>query len=283
MKSIMLPNFLMIGTAKSGTTTLMRQLCRHPNVGFASAREPNFFAFDGIYSKGLTYYESLFSHCAYKKAVGEKSWRYSVGGVYPKARDRIAEHLPDVRLVYIVRHPLARAESLWIECLSSGQEQVIPDFNHVVRTNLSFVDSSIYWTQLNRYRDYFSDDRILVLFYEDLAARQREVVESVLSFIGVEPGLAGGFEEARENLSAGKRGDNALLAAARRLPGFARLRDAAPPIARGGLRRLLKRELHRPAWNRDTRQWFLDRVDEDCRRILAYAGKEADYWRYEQP
>jgi hypothetical protein len=252
-------------------------------VGFASAAEPNFFAFDEHYSRGMTYYGSFFDHCTNKMMVGEKSWRYTVGALYPKARDRIAAHLPNARLVYIVRHPLARAESLWMECLSSGTDVVSTDFNKAVRDSSLFVDSSRYWTQLNRYRDYFSDDRILVLFYEDLSSRQRDVIDSLFSFVGVARLRESSFEEERENVSTGKCGDNALLAAARRLPGFAALRDAAPQIARGELRRLLKRRLDRPTWNRDTRQWFLDRVDEDCRRILAYAGKEADYWRYDWP
>ena len=278
----MVPNFLVIGTAKSGTTTLAQQLCRNPNVGFASAAEPNFFAFDENYSRGMAYYESFFEHCTNKIMVGEKSWRYTVGALYPKARDRIAAHLPNARLVYIVRHPLARTESLWMECLSSGAEVVSKDFNEAIRESVLFVDSSRYWTQLNRYRDYFSDDRILVLFYEDIASRQRNVLESLFSFIGVERALESGFEEARENVSAGKRGDKALLVAARRMPGFAALRDAAPQIARGGLRRLLKRRLERPTWDEDTRQWFLGQVHEDCRRILSYAGKEADYWRYDR-
>jgi hypothetical protein len=276
----MLPNFLIIGTAKSGTTTLARQLCKHPSIGFASAAEPNFFAFDENYSRGMAYYESFFSHCTRKMLVGEKSWRYSVGALYPKARDRIAEHLPNARLVYIVRHPLARAESLWMECLSSGADVVSTDFNKAIKENILFVESSKYWTQLNRYRDYFSDSRILVLFHENLSTRHRSVLDSLFSFVGIECALDSSFKELWENVSEGKSGDNALLAAARRIPGFNSFRNAAPQIARSGLRRVLKRKLDRPTWDDDTRKWFLDQVYEDCRHILSYAGRDSDYWIY---
>lgn len=274
----MRPNFLIIGTAKSGTTTLATQLCKHPSVGFASAKEPNFFAFDESYSKGLPFYENYFSHCANKKVIGEKSWRYSVGGIYPKARDRIVEHLPHARLVYIVRHPLARAESLWMELLSAGTDRVSTDFNKSVKTNPIFVDSTRYWTQLNKYRDYYRDDRILVLFYEDLAAEQLSVLSALFSFLNLEHAVGSRLGEERENISEGKFGDSRILTAARRLPGFGSVRNAAPQAARGILRRVLKRRLSRPVWNDDTREWFLDQVHEDCKLILSYANKAPDYW-----
>jgi hypothetical protein len=143
------------------------------------------------------------------------------------------------------------------------------------------VVSSRYWAQLNRYRDYFSDDRILVLFYEDVSASQRGVLGALFSFFGIECALDASFKEVRENVSEGKFGDTALLAAARRIPGFNSFRDAAPQIARSGLRRVLKRRLDRPTWDDDTRRWFLDQVYEDCTHILSYANKAPDYWPYD--
>ena len=128
----MLPNFVIAGTAKSGTNTIKEFLEGHPECGFCSLGEPDFFAKDELFARGLSYYKSLFAGGAGKKILAEKSWRYSVPEAYPKAQDRLFAAIPDVKILYIVRNPLERAATLWRELRDNGGERIGPDFEKAV-------------------------------------------------------------------------------------------------------------------------------------------------------
>ncbi|NER32103.1 MAG: sulfotransferase domain-containing protein, partial [Symploca sp. SIO1C4] len=72
-----LPDFLIIGAAKSGTTTLYKYLCRHPQICMSNPKEPDFFAIDHIYDQGIDWYSSLFSEARLKQVCGEASTTYT--------------------------------------------------------------------------------------------------------------------------------------------------------------------------------------------------------------
>jgi hypothetical protein len=92
-----LPNFLVLGTAKSGTSTLARYRRDHPQVCFGRAHEPNFFAFDRQWARGLEYDRTLFAHDDGEPRIGEKSWRDSCTGHYPRVFDRDKRLRPEWR------------------------------------------------------------------------------------------------------------------------------------------------------------------------------------------
>ena len=110
-----LPNFLIIGAGKSGTTSLWNYLDQHPQIGMLAIKEPSFFSMDEVHDRGLAWYRRLFAGHAGAVARGEASNSYSATDTFPKTIDRIAATLPDPRFVYIVRHPRARTESDWME------------------------------------------------------------------------------------------------------------------------------------------------------------------------
>ena len=184
----MLPNFLVIGAAKSATSRLCVLLGRHPDVFLCEPKEPHFFARDEVFANGMNWYEGLFEGAAGKKAVGEGSTTYTKLPLHPQSAERIARHLPDARLIYIVRHPIDRIESDYIEALKGGYA-VGADFNKALREFPHFVESSCYWKQISAYRRLFPDERILVLFFEDFNADPASVLRRCFVFLGVDPSV----------------------------------------------------------------------------------------------
>ena len=121
-----LPNFLIIGAGKSGTTSLWHLLNEHPDIYMSPDKEPNFFNKDENYNKGLDWYQHLFRRAKNQKAIGEASNNYSCCGIFKNTVKRIKKTLPHVKIIYITRNPLKRAESEWMESrrIDSGKEKI---------------------------------------------------------------------------------------------------------------------------------------------------------------
>jgi hypothetical protein len=225
----MLPNFLIVGTAKSGTSSLSHMLSQHPDCFFPARKEPNFFAFDTEYARGIDHYKARFSEAKNSKAIGEKSWRYSCRNVYPNALPRIVENLPHAKIIYIARHPLQRLQSLWMEFRSSGYDHADSNFSLALRSNPIFVDSSLYWTQLGAFRDHYPDDKILTLFFDDLKSDPISVFHTCCRFLEISADVSVNPEV--RNVSENKSHDGKILEVLRNHPKFGKLRDRqAPPV-----------------------------------------------------
>src|SRR5437762_6880111 len=105
----MLPNFLILGAAKSGTTSLYHVLKQHPQVFVTEKKELHFFVKEHWYRRGMRCYARHFAPArAEHRAVGEATPVYLC---HPAAPHRIREHLPEARLIAIVRDPVQRAHS----------------------------------------------------------------------------------------------------------------------------------------------------------------------------
>jgi hypothetical protein len=117
-----LPDFIIAGAPRSGTTWLYHLLDRHPDVYMAKpvAPEPKFFLVDELYARGIEYYSrQWFADAPAGKLAGEKSTNYLES---PAAAERIAAHLPRVKLVFILREPAARAYSNYCWSRMNGLE-----------------------------------------------------------------------------------------------------------------------------------------------------------------
>src|SRR5881628_1693582 len=140
---MMLPNFLIIGAAKSGTTSLYQYLRQHPEVYMSAVKETNWFAYEGQrdswYSvRTAEEYERLFDGVTVQRAIGEASPQYMKSAVAAK---RIAARLPGVRLVAILRDPIDRAYSGYLNSLRDAMERCSTD--EAMRPGTRFVDQSL--------------------------------------------------------------------------------------------------------------------------------------------
>ncbi len=287
----MVPNFFIIGAPKCGTTSLCQDLGRHPEIFMCDPKEPRFFSHDEIYAKGLRWYASLFSDVTAEKAVGEGSTSYATHSRDDISACRIKENIPDAKLIYCVRHPLRRIESIWIEhqfarYYTSGpnfsEGIVSSDFNDDVIKNSGFIDTSCYWSRLKTFLKYFSDEQIRVVFLEERMKSPVEIYSQILSFLDVNPHIVPKGIGLPAHVSSERRRLNRAGALLGKLRGYGRIRRVFPAPVRTMLELLTTRRLEsRPSWKRDVYDNVIERIGPDSRFLLEYCGKPANFWSFE--
>jgi hypothetical protein len=206
---VRLPEFLIGGAPRSGTTWLYRLLDKHPDVYMAkpAAPEPKFFLVDDLYEKGLEYYSrTWFPDIGGARISGEKSTDYLESAV---AASRIARDLPGAKLVFILREPVDRAYSnyLWTRmngletetfetalALEEQRERELPERLRFTRP-YSYFSRGLYADLLQPYVDRFPRQQFLVLKFDDLVARPEHLTARLHRFLGVaeRPGNAQGL------------------------------------------------------------------------------------------
>ena len=289
------PNFIIIGAVKCGTTSLYNALNQHPQVFFSEPKEPAFFNNDVRYDKvGWNWYGSLFAGSQGKIAIGEGSPQYTMHKRYPNACARIARDLPEAKLIYITRHPLKRIESEWCHGVNNG-EYLLP-FNEAVRKVGYLLDNSMYWRQINIYRDHFPDDRIHVMFIEDLKADPVGELRRCFGFLGLDPGvLINDANKAHGDRSRlyedrilwrwirrNRVGDTIAYYRARALPMSVQTFWRHRRLIRHTLRAVLRKPFsQKPQWDQ-TYRWAVDQLADDNRRFLQFYGKDEGYWPLDQ-
>lgn len=283
------PNFIVIGSAKCATTSLCSILGRHPQIFMSEPKEPNFFAQDELYERGVDWYEDLFAGGGDAVLRGEGSARYTVREVYPRAAARIAAYDPTMKLVYSVRHPLRRIEAAYLEILSWGERfetRVERPFAKALRRNSSWlVASTNYRRELEAYRQHFPDEQILVMFFEDFVTDSDSAVRRCLEFLGADPKVELAREGRHENPSVGKKVPSRALAMWRGIRPLRRIGRLLPESTRAwiGDTFLLREVRERPSWDPKTLAWVRDQLEADSREFLERYGKPADFWSFDEP
>lgn len=268
------PTFLVIGAAKSGTTSLCDGLRQHPQVFITDPKEPHYFS--AHYDSGWDWYSSLFEPAGNEKALGEGSISYSMDNYQPAVARRIARDLPDVKLIYIVRHPLRRIESGWRHLLTTNRTS--KDFADALRDFPRLVTSSLYWRQISYYRTHFPDDRILVLFFEDFIDSPRTELQKCYRFLGVDSA----FDPPDTGASNVSQGQwmwpiGALLRAVHIPRSLQPPRRVKEMVKTAFLSRFGSDE-KKPSWPPDLEEKTLKRIRPDATRFLRYFGKPTDFW-----
>ena len=182
----MLPNFLIIGAQKAGTTWLAKCLGEHPDVFIPEIKE--IYYFDRYYDKGLAWYEAYFEPWAGEKAVGEGTVGYIRSTTSP---GRIRETLgQEVKLIANLRHPVERAYSAYRMHLSRGEIPYEMDFRTFVREDVRTSRSqSTYTPQLERYLAHFARANLLVLIYEEIYRDTQKTLDHCARYLGVATGF----------------------------------------------------------------------------------------------
>lgn len=202
-----LPNFIIVGAARAGTTTISELLDQHPEVGMAIMKEPNFFS-DGWpnWATTLEEYESLFSHCAGKKAVGEASPFY-----FPDltSAGKIRAALGDsVRIIITLRNPAKRAYSHWTiyhykhdreplsfhEALEREDERAnseeVRRLRYYYPGIFRYVWVSKYSDKVQLYLDTFGRENVKVIILEDFLLSPQKNFAELCEFLKIDPAFS---------------------------------------------------------------------------------------------
>lgn len=182
----MKPNFLIIGAARSGTTSLYAYLDQHPDIFFSPVKEINFFSNPDIWKKGFKWYENHFNNAKDVTAIGEASTSYTVSPFLKEAPQRIAEYMEDAKLIYIVRDPISRLVSHYMHRVHRGVERRL--FSEIAR-NIEHEPTAWqgrYSYQLEQYLKIFSREQILILSIDDFNKSSQRMVFDIFNFLGVD-------------------------------------------------------------------------------------------------
>lgn len=181
-----LPNFLVIGAFKCGTTSLFEYLRSHPQIFMPEAKEVGFFVAEHNWNRGARWYREQFRAAGRATAIGEASPAYSCHPLYAGVPARIAATVPGARLVYLIRHPIERMRSQYRHRVANGYER--RPFSTAVLESPAFIELSRYATQLERYLAYFGPSQILVVTQESLRSERADTMRRVFEFLDVEAG-----------------------------------------------------------------------------------------------
>ena len=228
----LLPNLIVIGAAKCGTTSLHTYLGDHPEVFATDQKELHFFISERSWStweRGLDWYRDHFRGGEGYPVRVESSPGYSYDEFADQVAARMSSIVPNVRIIYMIRDPISRIRSHYAEELFGGRLPPTLPLREIIRSQGTgggkiqrhfygrLVNTSKYWTQLVRYRKYFESDQILLVRTEGLESQPLQEMRRILQFIGVNDDAIPSSVGQRLNRRTEKR---------------LRVRDPASPIRR---------------------------------------------------
>ncbi len=264
-----LPTFLLVGTMKSGTTSLIRYLGGHPDV-FTLDREVSFF--DQHWDRGVAWYRDQFAGAGAATAVGESTPGYLYD---PVCAPRMVEVVPEARLVAIIRDPVDRAYSHYWHNRTRGHEPLgflealdaEPDRGERSSERLlgryAYADRSRYAAQLERMAEWYPRQATEVVIFEDLRADPGAVLAGLFRFLGVDEAVVPAGIDKRENSFVVYRSMR-LRGPIRRLPG---------PLQRAA-GRLNVRYSSYPPLSPDEHAAVAARFEDDNRALSRWLGRE---------
>jgi Sulfotransferase family len=290
----MLPNFVVIGAAKAGTTALYWYLAEHPAVFMSAVKETNFFAYGLDASGKLLYgdpevhhfpirtlraYEDLFTDVGNAVAIGEASPIYLE---CPQAAGRIRERLPAARIICSLRHPVDRAYSDYQMYLLQRGRRLDPSRDLTLDSEWARPDSrwmqiGKYHEQLRRYLDVFPREQMHIFLFDDLKVGALQTVQNVYRFLDVDPRFVPDFD-APHNI--GGMPDNRVLEG---LLTSRTIRAAVEPwvpkAAANWVRRLRTRNMRRPPpLPPEVRAQLTRHFRDGILRTSDLIGRNLDHW-----
>lgn len=209
----MLPNFLVIGAAKAGTTSIYYYLKMHPEIFLNKKKETNFFAFENkmlnfkdengeisdINKSSINSYDKYIEEFkqANHKAVGEVSPWYLYFA--EESAVNIKKYIPNAKLIVILRNPVDRAFSSFMHLVRDGREsknnfcdaleEEKTRINHNYSPLWHYTKAGFYYSQLSEFYQKFNDQQIKVLLYDDFIQNPDDSVRSIFNFIGVDSNI----------------------------------------------------------------------------------------------
>jgi len=295
------PNFLVIGAAKSGTTSLRGYLAQHPDIYMTWRGEPSFFVHEGervdfcgpgddewTFITSIDEYRALFQDAGDERAVGEISPRYLY---FERASERIQHYAPAMRLLAILRHPVDRAYSHFLMNKARNCEPAA-DLRAAINTEVEraargwgwdwrYVGAGRYHEQLQRYYARFDPAQIHVMLHDDYRADPRQFFASLFSFLGVDPSFEP--DTSRRYREASLPRSQALRAVVERQhPLKAAVGAALPASWRARVKTLVTawNSTPPPALEAELRAEIFERCFEaDCARLEELIGRDLRAWR----
>ena len=294
----MLPNFLIIGAEKSGTTALYHYLKQHPDIFMPKIKEPDFFAFDGLNTKfegpgeegrmsinNIDDYASLFKTCTGQRAVGEASPIYLFE---PKASKNIHKYIPNVKIISILRNPIERAFSSYLMLIRDNRETA-SDFLEALNLekqrkeynwawNWQYREVGKYYVQLRRYFELFDQNNIKIYLYEDFEKDPLNVLRDIFSYLEVNEEFVPNMQR-RHNVSGMPKSQLLHYMLTTKHPIKETIKKGLPHEWIKEITANIKlRNLYKPELNLETRNLLLKYYLEDVLKLAELLDRDLSTW-----
>ncbi|MCS4098015.1 sulfotransferase domain-containing protein [Salinibacter ruber] len=159
-----IPDIVICGVQKSGTTALFKTLAMHTAICQSSVKEPHFFDRIENYKKGESFYESLFEHCDCHKKKMEATPHYYRHEDVPS---RIEKMNPNMKLIFIVRDPVDRAYSnYWFNKQRGAETRSFQEAIEADDGYKKYIDKGFYHKYISNFLQWFGHENIKVLTFE---------------------------------------------------------------------------------------------------------------------
>jgi hypothetical protein len=260
MKKSTLPNTIIIGAMKAGTSSLHKYLSIHPDVHASSLKEIDFFIKENNFSKGLSWYKNHFDNDY--KINCYSSPNYTKRHIFEGVPKRIFKHIPDIKLIYVVRDPIKRFVShyhhVWINNLEKRTLDEV--FRNLDETDCYL--SGLYYYQMKPYLDFFSKSRVLVVQSEELLKYRRETMMKIFSFLNIDENLDLDFSFERNVTS--ERGKKPIWFTKVIKSGVGKkVKQLIPDNLKLKTSNLIEKKVDRPILNEEQRVLLKNKYQED--------------------
>jgi hypothetical protein len=278
-----LPNLIIIGGLKCGTTSIHHYLGLHPEIQMSKPKELNFFVEELNWDLGLDWYASRFDDRF--EVRGESSPHYTNLPRFEGVAERIHQHCPDARLLYMVRDPIKRILSHWVHATGAGYET-----GELVETlsnpGSSYIDRSKYWMQLQPYLERFDRGQIEIVTQEELQREREATMRKAFAFAGVDESFVSEQFDREWEKSGAKEGDKyQFMEKLIKLPGFRsfdRNFDRLPEPLRWRVEKLVhdpeKPPAEKPKLPDDLFETIRGHFGADVAELQKFAGREFAGW-----
>jgi hypothetical protein len=289
-----LPNLIIPGAAKAGTTTIHNFLAQHPRIFLPRVKEPHFFSNDLVWERGIeVYVRTHFKGAAGFAVRAEATPHYLF---YEKAAQRIAEVLPasHQRFLIVLRDPVARAYSLYWNMVHEGHETLsfeealaqedgregTREIERIGGIRWQYYDSGLYAKQLECWFQHFTRERFLFVLTEDIQFDPKGTMDRVFSFVGLTP--LESLDAAPKNVAALPR--SRTVQHFLRGPNRARklLGTLVPNRWKAGFAESILRANRRPfaypPMHAETERVLRERFAPDIDRLQSLIGRDLSAW-----
>jgi hypothetical protein len=216
-----LPNFILVGAGKAGTTSLYSYLAQHPQIYMSPTKDPRYFSSEYYTTfnrnaighqyreEGMSIeeYEALFSGVTDEIAVGEASTEYLF---FEKTAERIKNTIPDAKIIIILRDPVERAFSAYCYHVRDGRETLSFEEslerepsreNEKWQVGWFYKRGGLYYKQVKRYLEMFDWSRVKLILWEDLNQSPQKVYTDIFDFLQVNTAFVPNLSRANQSLT----------------------------------------------------------------------------------
>ncbi|MEM6549716.1 MAG: sulfotransferase domain-containing protein [Pseudomonadota bacterium] len=282
-----LPDFVVVGALRAGTTTLYSLLGQVEGICVSDIKETDYFIAELNHKKGYDWYRGLFRDPT--KICGDVSPNYSTSDRFPGVAERLKAASPGVKIVYVVRDPVDRARSHYQHTWLKDEQIAAPDQLCETAQGRHIIEASMYYRQIAPFAACFPREQIMIVDFDDLRTDPHGVLRRVVDFVG-----AGISEAALAAIDTSPQNSSKDLAA---LPGwwlharrsletrspalFRAIRAMVPSGVLSSLRKAMATatpDRKPPTFSSDVISRVEREVAEDAAQFRQFSGKNFPNW-----